>query len=290
MNFVVAVFFKIFILIVGIIPFKFLYWFSDFVAFLLFKIVKYRVNVVINNLKKAFPEKTDKEIEKIARKTYKNLSDITIEGIKVFTMSTSSLLKRFKIKNSEILNTYQEKQKSVILLAAHYGNWEWGVITSPIQINQNLVGLYKPLANKYIDTYLRKSREREGTILASIYNTNYYFKKYVKKEVLFVMIADQSPSNLNKAIWVNFFGRETAFLHGPEKYAYEYNLPVFFIEVKRLKRGYYEYELQLLTDTPQLLEHGEITRRYAQMVEMEIRKKPENWLWSHRRWKHSKKQ
>ncbi len=286
MNFVTALFFKLFVLFIGIIPFKILYGFSDFVAFVLHRIFRYRVKIVYENLRRSFPDKSNEEIRRIEGKTYQNLADITVEGLKAFTMSTDTLLKRFRIKNPEVLDAYQEQSQSVMLLAAHYGNWEWGVITASLQVKKNLIGLYKPLANKFINSYLRKTREREGILLASIFQTAQYFKNYVHKGVVFVLIADQSPSNITKSYWVDFFGRETAFLHGPENYARQYELPVFFVEVTRIKRGYYEYELQPLVHHPNTLQKGEITRRYAEKLEAMIRKKPEDWLWSHRRWKH----
>ena len=285
MNFISAFFFRVFTLFIGIIPFKILYGFSDFVAFVLHRIFRYRREVVHENLRRSFPDKSEEELKRIETKTYQNLADITLEGIKAFTMSTDTLLKRFRIKNPEVLDAYQEQSQSIMLLAAHFGNWEWGVITASLQVRKNLIGLYKPLANKYINSYLKKTREREGILLASIFQTAQYFKNYVHKGVVFVLIADQSPSNKTKSYWIDFFGRETAFLHGPEKYAHQYNLPVFFVEVKQLKRGYYEYELQPLIHHPNTLQRGEITRRYAEKLEAVIRKNPEYWLWSHRRWK-----
>ena len=103
---------------------------------------------------------------------------------------------------------------------------------------------------------------------------------------IFIMASDQSPSNIKKAIWVKFLGRDTAFLQGPEVYAKKHDLPVVFVDIQRVKRGYYELEMKLITENPLELPEGEITQRYASMLEEAIRNKPENWLWSHRRWKH----
>ncbi len=274
------------VLLTGLLPFRLLYLLSDFTAFLFFRVIGYRKDVVMKNLKASFPGKSEDELKKIAAAAYKNLTDITLEGIKVFSMNTATLLKRFKLMNPEVLSRPEYRNKSIIILAGHLCNWEWGVLTAPAQTGRTVVGFYKPLANKYIDAYLRKNRERGATVLVSIKETAAYFNGYIKKNVLFVLIADQNPSNPVKSIWVDFFGRQTAFLHGPEKYGKRYDLPVFFVEVNRLKRGYYTYQLHHITDHPARMKEGELTEKYARILESVIRKNPENWLWTHRRWKH----
>jgi KDO2-lipid IV(A) lauroyltransferase len=102
------------------------------------------------------------------------------------------------------------------------------------------------------------------------------------------MAADQSPRNKEKAIWVDFLGRDTAFLHGPEKYAMQYNYPVFYADIKQVKRGYYTLYLSILADDPASLSEGEITKRFAAKLESIILEDPGNWLWSHKRWKLSR--
>ncbi len=295
MNFVSLLFFRLFILILGIIPFRVLYIISDFFAFFLYRIIGYRKKVVFENLKNAFPEKSENEIKKIAESTYKNLSDITLEGFKAFTMSKKRIAERYKITNGDMILSYYKMGKSVMLLGAHYNNWEWGTNALPVHldfseqsIKSNIVIIYKPLANKAIDKYMKRVRKKTGAVLVSLHESGYYFKKYVNKNTGFVLIADQNPSNKNKSVWVNFFGRETPFLRGAEILSRKYDLPVLFGEVSRVKRGYYEYKFHLITEKPAELNNGEITKLYAEKLEEIIRKQPENWLWSHRRWKHTK--
>ncbi len=285
MDLLIFFFFGIFVLIIGIIPFRVLYVFSDFFAFILFSIIGYRKDVVLNNLRKSFPDKSENEIIDLAKLSYKNLSDITIEGIKIFTMSSKEIQKRHKFLNPEVLSTYFEQNKSVILLAAHYCNWEWGGGSLPLKIRHRLIVLYKPLSNKYIDRYLRKIRERDDAVMASILKTSYYFKNYFEVPAVFVLVADQSPSNPKKSYWVDFFGLKTAFLKGPEIYAHKYKLPVLYIDIRRSKRGYYEFNVLPLVENLSSFPDGKLTEVYAQKLEEVIRKKPENWLWSHRRWK-----
>jgi len=224
----------------------------------------------------------------LVNKFYKNLADILIEGIKGFTLNTQNLLKRHKIVNPEILDLYFQKGQSIIGVLGHYNNWEWGSLSAATQLKHKIIALYKPLSNRHIDRFVRKIRARYGTTLASIYETSRTFEANVNKTVLFLLVADQSPSNVRKSYWIEFMGRNTPFLHGPEYHAKKNNLPVFYIDIQRIKRGYYEVEFSLLAENPDNLANGEITYRYAKRLEEQIRKNPSSWLWTHRRWKHER--
>lgn len=286
MNFLLTAILWFFIFLTRLIPFRLLYVLSDLLRFVLYHVVKYRRKVVEENLQNSFPDLSAAEQKKIAKLTYKNLADIIIEGVKAFSISNKQVLARYKIINPEFLSPFIDSGKSVLLLAAHYGNWEWGGLSIPLQSKYDkIVVLYKPLSNKFADRMVKKNRSRTGIFMGSMYKTAKLFQTYVSQATAFFLIADQSPSNSRKAIWVNFFGRETAFLHGPEYYSLLYNLPVIFAEIQRVKRGYYEIKYALLTDNPTSLPQGEVTALYARKLEEIIRKKPENWLWSHRRWK-----
>ncbi|PKP18855.1 MAG: lipid A biosynthesis acyltransferase [Bacteroidetes bacterium HGW-Bacteroidetes-21] len=269
-------------------PFWFIYGMSNFFAFLLSRVFRYRYKVVHANLTRAFPEKSEKEKKKIFHAFYRNLGDLLVESMKGFTMSDKELYKRLVVLNPEVLTAYEKTGKSIMAVTAHTGNWEWGILSAPHYTKMIPAGLYKPLSNKRIDAYMRRNRSRTGSVLCSIYLTGMSFQKYIDKGSLFLLIADQSPSNLKKSYWVNFFGTETACLHGPEKYATMFNLPVYFFSVHRVKRGYYQIEFSKITDTPNELPSGKITEIYMGMLESYIRKNPSNWLWSHRRWKHKR--
>ncbi len=286
MDFVTYLFFLLLVALIGITPFFILYGLADFVYLILYKVVGYRKAVVKSNLKMAFPEKSDEELKKIEKASYKNLADIFVESVKGFTISRKAVMKRHKTLNPDILKNYYKQNQPVMILAGHYGNWEWGPISVAYFVKNTLIGFYKPLSNKYMDRFAVRSRAKSGTILASIYKTKYYFENYIDKPAAFVMIADQSPSNIKKAIWARFLNIDTAFLHGPEYYAKKHNLPVLFTHMTRKKRGMYELSFELLTDNPASTKDGEITQMYADKLEAMIRKEPANWLWSHKRWKH----
>jgi len=284
MDFILSMITRFFVLLFAIVPFWLLYIFSDFLYFILYKVFKYRVSVVRDNLKKSFPEKSKEELKKIERLSYKNLSDITVESLKAFTMSKEEIFARHKVINEDDLRYLYGKCGGIIALPNHYGNWEWGAM-SCMQLEWKGVALYKPLSNKHLNTYVKRNRSRLGTQLVSIYDTARNFVENKNNKKNYVMASDQSPSNAKKAYWVDFLGRETAFLHGPELYAKKYNYPAVFIDIQRVKRGYYELYLTVLTDEPQKLKDGELTQMLASKLEEVIRKKPQDWLWSHKRWK-----
>jgi KDO2-lipid IV(A) lauroyltransferase len=252
----------------------------------MFYIIKYRKKVVINNLQKAFPNKNKKEINKIAKLFYKNLLDILLESIKGLTMNKQTFLKRFQIINPEYLNNFYNKNISILNLAGHYANWEWGIQAVDMQLKHQVVSIYKPLSNKQLDTYIKTKRERFGMKLVPMDETKNIFTN-ITKPVSVIMAADQSPSNVHKAIWVNFLNIKTPFIHGPEAYAKKLNTPVVYFDVQRVKRGYYTLEIKNITNSPSSLKQNELTKIYAKTLEQIIKHKPQDWLWSHKRWKHS---
>jgi Kdo2-lipid IVA lauroyltransferase/acyltransferase len=285
MNFLLAGVFLFFLLLIGLIPFRVLYIFSDLIRLLLHKIVGYRKKVIIQNLKGSFPSLSEQEIAQIVRSVYKNLADVTVESIKGFAMNGRQVRDRYEILNVELIENFLAQGRSIIALPAHFNNWEWGSLAPGLYTKYPIIALYKPLSNKYIDSYLRKSRSKFGTTLSSIYLTAFTFRSNNGIPSIYVLAADQSPSNAGKSYWVNFMGRKTAFLHGPEKYARMYNMPVLYADVQRVKRGFYTLNLSVITDNPAELDDGEITKAYAAKLEEAIRKSPGSWLWSHRRWK-----
>ena len=275
---------RFFIQLFRFVPFKLLYLFADFFYFIMYKVLKYRLNVVRDNLKKSFPEKSEKELKNIEKLSYKNLAQITVESLKAFTMTKEEIFSRHKIINEDDIRHLYKDSGGFIVLPNHYGNWEWGAM-SCMQMEWQGIALYKPLSNKYLNNYVKKNRSRYGTELVSIYDTARCFVANKDKKKNYVMASDQSPSNSKKSYWVNFLGRDTAFLHGLELYAKKYNYPAIFVDIQRVKRGFYELELTVLSSNPKSLPDGELTKLFANKLEQVIRKKPEDWLWSHKRWK-----
>ena len=282
--------FLISIVIVAIIPWGLIYGYSNIMAKLLHNVLKYRVKVTRSNLRLAFPEKSDAELAVIEKQSYQNLADISVEALKGFTMRNSAIRERHKILNPELLDYYYNQKQSIIGVAGHLNNWEWGALSAGIQLKHPPVAIYKPLSNKLIDWFIKWNRSIRGTELVPTNQTFDTFQKYKHKPCIYILVADQSPSNLSKAYWINFFNQDTACIHGPEKYAKMYNYPVIYIDIKRVKRGYYTVELSVLCDKPNELQDGELTAAYMHRLEQSIRENPENWLWTHRRWKRKRPQ
>ena len=288
MDLFVYFIFRSFVALVSITPFTVLYGISDFIFFVLFYIVGYRKEVVLQNLLNSFPEKTKEEIDSIARSFYHHLCDTLVESLKAFSMTEPDVVKRFEMKPSEFLEKVYKEGKSVIVVAGHYNNWEWPGLASGPQMFHRPVGFYKPMTNRFIDEFVKKTRVRGRSVLVSINDTIAVFKTNWGEPAGFYMIADQSPSSVRLAYWVQFLNQETATLHGPEKYARVYNMPVVYADIQKIARGSYVAEFILLCENPAQTKTGEITRKFMNMLESKIREKPEYYLWSHRRWKHKR--
>lgn len=287
MNLINTLFFLIGVIIIGLLPVPLLYGFSNIVKFIIYRIIGYRKVIVKKNLEGSFPGMSKEALNIVTRLFYKNLADIFLEGIWAFTMSRKQIFNRHHIINMEILEPFAKSGQSFIAVTGHYTNWEWGTLSANAVPGYNIVAFYKRINNKYIDRLVRWNRSKFGTTLASINETSLTFEKFKDKKTIFLMASDQGmPKKFyEKAFWIRFLNRDTPFLHGMEKHARFNNLPVVYVEVQRVKRGYYTVELSVLTSKPNELEKGVLTELYARKLESVILKKPENWLWSHNRWK-----
>jgi KDO2-lipid IV(A) lauroyltransferase len=287
MNLSGAFLFFLAVLFIGLLPAPLLYVFSNLLSFIAFWIIGYRRDVVKKNLESSFPGIQNNELKRLTNLFYKNLADILLEGIWAFTISRKQILIRYRLINPEVIMQFSEAGQSIIGVTSHYANWEWGSLSASLQTDYNIVAFYKPLNNIYIDKFVRWSRSRFGTTLAAINETTLTFEKCKDVKTLFLMAADQGmPKKFSeRAYWIQFLNHDTPFLHGMEKHARLNNLPVIYVDIQRVRRGYYTLELSVLTTKPLELEKGVLTEMYARKLESIIIKKPENWLWSHNRFK-----
>lgn len=278
-------FFRSFVGIMQIVPFWLMYFFADGLYFLMNYVVGYRKSVIDKNLLRCFPEKTDKERKLIRKNFYKRLSDILIESIKGYTLSEKELLKRFTSKGHEVTYPNFEENKSIFVLTGHLCNWEWGNAVISQDLKHIPAVLYKPISNPFIEKYVEARRGRFGSKMVSIYHSMRYFLVKKERPAAYFLVADQFPTTREKQKMVDFFGKTSAFLHGPENFSRQLKAPVYFIEMKRVRRGYYAMEFFKLTDDSSQLPENELTQRYAAHLEASIRRQPEDWMWSHKRWK-----
>ena len=271
------------------LPFSVLYLLSDFFFVILFHVVGYRKKVVYTNLRNSFPEKTEQEIDAIARKYYHHLCDMGLEAIKLHSISHEELDKRITVNGLETLEAYFRRQKSVILLGMHYNNWEWSASLQRLASHQLLM-IYNPVRNNFeMERFILGMRERFGGLSVPVHKsarTAIQFDKTGRPGILW-LAADQTPFQTSK-FWTLFLNQETPFFSGPEKIAYKTNQPVFFHHTKKLARGKYEVNLIELFPEPEKENPEDILLTYIDTMEQIIKETPEYWLWSHRRWKHSR--
>lgn len=278
-----------FIRLLSFLPFRFLYLISSAFYPVIYYILPYRKKLVYKNLKNSFPEKKEDEIKEIARSFYKHFVDSSIESMVYGSKRKEEILKRFKVKNPEICYELYKKNKSISLMMAHYGSWEWSAVI-PYYIDHIVLPIYKPLNNRLFDEYVKKNRERFGaqTVpLEKIFKTLIQYEKDNIPTITY-FLADQRPLMAKIQYWTTFLNQDTPVVMGPEKIARFFKHAVLFLKVKKVKRGYYEAEFIEITENAELLEKFQIIERYHAKLEELIREEPANWLWTHDRWKHKK--
>lgn len=288
MKYIAYLCFRLVVGLFAITPFSGLYKLSDFLAWILYRILKYRYRTIKNNLSKSFPQKSPDEIENIIQNFYTNLSDVMLESIKGISLPREVFLRRYTFLNPEIFDDFYKKEQHLFVLASHYANWEWGALAFGWQVTQQCVGIYKPIKNPYIDQYIRNSRAKNGMSLESMYQLLPVFKKYQNRPSLYVFISDQTPSNPKRAFWLKFLNQHTPCMRGVDSFARRLNYPVLYADAQRVKRGFYEITFEVLTENPKEMNPNDITTVYMKKLEKIIKEKPEDWLWSHKRWKHTK--
>ena len=273
------------------LPFRILYMLSDFNYLLMYHVWRYRRKVVRENLEKSFPEKTEAERLQIERKFYRYLSDYMLEDLKLLHMSAEDLCQRMIYKNTEQYLELTEKYGGIIVMIPHYANYEWligmGSVMKPGDVP---VQVYKPLKDKYLNELFKQIRSRFGGYNIPKHSTAREIIKLKRegKNMVVGLITDQWPSG--DRYWTTFMGQETAFLNGAERIAKMMNFPVFYCELTKTRRGYCEAEFKLMTEAPKETVEGEITDMFAHELEQTIRREPAYWLWSHKRWKFTKKE
>lgn len=271
--------------IVAKFPFWAIYFISSFFYLVVYYIIGYRKAVVLKNLRKSFPEKSDAEIKLIAKKFFHHFADLTLETIKMRGMSDSDFKERMKVANADLINSYFEKGKSVLVLTMHYNNWEWGTYLSKY-LKHKALAVYKPLANKEFDKFMNETRSRFNADLIKNDHILRHLIRYEKqKKPVFVWLAgDQSPISADD-YWFRFLNQEAMFYPGPAFISKRFNQPIFFQRLEKTDRGKYSTTFELLCENPAEKSEHEILKIYIEKMEEIIREKPEYYLWSHKRWK-----
>lgn len=277
-----------FSLLVGLLPYKMQFIISDIIRWILYKVIRYRVEVVRGNLLRSFPEKTDKERLVIEQNFYKHLADVFLETISLISVSRENILRRMEFINSDQIEA-ATFNRSWLAAMAHFGSWEYTVSYGLHSAHDGVLAVYRPLVDKGFDKLYRFMRSRFGATPVPMKDITRYIITGQREgqHYAVALISDQNPPMYEQQLWVDFLGQKTLFFGGLEKFATKYNMPVAFLHIDKVKRGYYRSWFEIIYDGQEELPYGEITRRYANKLEQMIRRRPELWMWSHRRWKHT---
>ena len=271
----------------SLIPLWLLYRVSSFFYYIIYYVVGYRKKVVRKNLSLCFPEKSAKERLTIEKKSYRHFTNIFVEMLKGFTISQKEISKRYHYTNPEIFKSFENNQKSVILLGAHFGNWEWLLIINS-QTNLECYGAYTKIKNKYFDNYVKTNRSRFGCHFVQTRQTIAQITKNYRNNTpsIFGLLSDQTP-HLNKTHhWAPFFGHVVPVHTGAEMLAKRFEFSIVYMHVKMPKRGYYEITFELLGESLKKGDGYPITDMYLRKLEKDIQNKPELYFWTHNRFKY----
>lgn len=274
--------------LLGHTPFWLLYICADIIYLISFYLVGYRKKTVIQNLKNSFPEKTDQEIKEIRHKFYRHFADLVVETIKAFQMSEGTFMKRFHFKNPEVLNEIYDQGKSVALLSGHYGNWEW-TIALPKIIKHQVNTIYRPIQDETFDQYMKSLRSRFGMFMMPARISGRTMLELEKAGQLSATyyLTDQTALK-DTDYWMMFLNQETAVFPGAEKVASKFKQAVVFMDIQKIRRGHYEVQFTKLFHDASQTNTYQVTKVHTHFLEEIIRKRPELWLWSHKRWKHTR--
>lgn len=278
----------------ALLPLRALYILSDLLYFFVYKIVRYRLKVVRQGLANSFPDKSGEELRQIERKFYHHFCDYFVETVKLLHISDEEMKERMKFENLELLNNLLEDGNSVLFYLGHYCNWEW--VTSitthfedkPLKLGQ----IYKPLKNKAVDKLFLKIRGRFGSFGIPKNDTLRAIIKLRREGIQTVIgfMSDQLPHYTSIHYWTTFLNQETGFFSGVERIAKQTGYYVVYLDMEKVKRGYYKGTIRLITKDAKSEPEFAITERYARAMETTILRDPAFWLWTHKRWKRTRQQ
>ena len=275
----------------ALLPMRVLYLLSDIFYLLVYHVARYRLRVVRNNMKASFPTLPDKEMRKMERAFYHHFCDYVVETIKLMHVSEKEIQRRAYVTNPEFIDQLQESGfTTFVVYMGHFGNWEWFSSATSRFKDLKMYQVYRPLNNKAVDRLFIRLRTKFGAfgMIKNNVIRDMVRLKQNKERALAIFLADQIPSKANIHYWSTFLSQESAVYTGPERIARKMNLPAVYMDVKKIRRGYYEGTFRMLAEHPGELPEFELTERYIRLMEKTILRNPACWLWSHKRWKHKR--
>lgn len=280
-----------FMILTSYLPYWALHGLGDVLAFLAHRVFGYRKDIVRGNIARSFPNKSFRELREIERLYYRHFGAITVESIKHFSVTEEEAMSRMEYQRGDVFDPFFRSGRSVLIAGGHMNNWELYALTAHQSVPHDVMAIYKRLSNLEMDQAMKDSRERFGLKMVRTIDSKAWMEAHVNESnapKAIVMGFDQSPADPNKSWWNSFLNQETAWYFGLEKWAREYDLPVIFGHIQKLGKGRYRTVYELVTDSPRTLPEGAILERCIRLLEKDILDQPEQWLWSHRRWKHTR--
>lgn len=267
------------------LPFRLLYWVSDFTYILIYKLLKFRIKVVRKNLAIAFPLKTNAERLQIEKKFYKHFCDLFLEMIKSYGMTENQMKQRMTYTNAEVLKQNGIENRSVILMCGHYASYEW-LLSLAYNLEHKPYALYSPLSNKYFDRFVQKIRTKHKSFLLSRYKASAEMKRHKDQGLVccYGFAADQAP-NSSKSYRRPFLGLRVPVFTGAERMGKQLDAVICFAKIEKIKRGYYQTTFEILSTNPTETTNYQITDLFFERLNRQIYNQPEYYLWTHNRFK-----
>jgi KDO2-lipid IV(A) lauroyltransferase len=274
------------------LPLTVLYLFAEVIYFLLAYVVRYRWRVVTENLRNSFPEKTPAEIERIGKAFYRHFSQVIIEILKLAAISPGELRQRMRFVNPELMTRHFADKRLVLSLGSHMGNWEWILSGAALEFPGRAAGVYKPLNNKFFESFMRRLRTRLGADAVPMLATLRYLVAHRGQGHTLSLLTDQAAGPEDKPYWTDFLHQDTSFYTSADRLAAQLDCAVLYVGIRRVRRGYYEVTFTELPDgrVAKVASAGTfpVTEAFARQLEADMRASPEQYLWTHRRWKHKR--
>lgn len=277
--------------IISLLPLWVFYRLSDGLYYLVYHVVRYRRRVVYANLRSSFPEKSEVEIERIAKDFYSFFCDYIVETLKFFSMGEKNIRKRMKFEGLGQVKEDFANGRSVSVYLGHYCNWEW-ISSLGLHLDEQCGQIYHPLENATLDRlflYMRGRFKAQSIKMDDTFLTILKWKKEGRKNIV-GYIADQVPGYNNIHYWADFLHHDTPVFTGAERISKIMDTAVYYIDVERPRRGYYVARFIKIADS--LNEHPVFfaTEQYFRLLEKNIQRAPQYWLWSHKRWKRTREE
>lgn len=271
---------------ISILPARLTYLLSDFAFLIVYYVIGYRKKVIIKNLKTAFPEKSEKELNILCKKTTQHFCDSFIEVIMSMSMSHKDMLSRFEYTNLHLINDLRAQNRPIIAMFGHQASYEWTMCLDGL-VDYKIIAVYKPLANKYFNKLIVDIRQKFNSTMITMREASNSISNSINngEMAMYGLVADQSPAKYRAQHFTTFFGKTSAVFLGSEKLAKAHDTAVVYLAVEKVKRGHYKATFKTITEHAAQTNDWEITDTFFDLLEKQIRLQPEYYLWSHKRWK-----